>query len=50
VELFLDDDTVMYTAPSFVQEQLPAFTQFMQTQHTRIAENKTSLDTDFFSV
>lgn len=50
VELFLDDDTVLYTTPSSVQEQLPAFKQFMQTQHARIADSDTSLDTDFFSV
>lgn len=50
VELFLDDDTVLYATPSSVQGQLPAFKQFMQAQHARIADSKTSLDTDFFSV
>lgn len=50
ITLFLADDTVLYTTPSTVQEQLPSFRQFMQSQHTRIATNKTTLRTDFFSI
>ena|GEM_PF-5788047 len=50
ITLFLADDTVLYTTPSSVQEQLPAFKQFMQAQHARVADSNTSLDTDFFSV
>jgi hypothetical protein len=51
VELFLDDDTVLYATPSSVQGQLPAFKQFMQAQHARIADSKTVLwILTFFSV
>lgn len=50
IESFLLDDAIVYETPDSVEEQLPAFKEFMQQQHARIAMTKTSLTTDFFSV